>query len=45
MFQRMAGAVVLALVALAVVIWRNAGALPVALPLIALWTFSPAIAR
>ncbi len=44
-FRRMAGAVVLALAALALIVWRHSGALPVALPLIAVWVLSPAIAR
>jgi cyclic beta-1,2-glucan synthetase len=44
-YRRMASAVVVAAAAAAFVMWRHPGALPVALPVLVLWTLSPAIAR
>ena len=44
LYQRMAGAVVLAAAAAAVVASQHPGAWPVALPFVALWALSPAIA-
>jgi cyclic beta-1,2-glucan synthetase len=44
-FRRMVGGVVLAIAAVAMVAWRHPGALPLALPMAALWLLSPVIAR
>ncbi|MBI3634852.1 MAG: hypothetical protein HY216_01370 [Candidatus Rokubacteria bacterium] len=43
--RRMAGAVVIAVAAAAVVAWRRPDAWPLALPMVILWVASPAVAR
>jgi cyclic beta-1,2-glucan synthetase len=44
-YRRMAGGIVLTMIAAALMEWRRPGASPVALPILVLWGFAPAIAR